>query len=184
MAKQRTHTARGSGAVTEISSQSARIGRLRPEANHTGVVTLLSVGLIEEDHASLEGILQYFQCDLRPACKWKLNACRTLASALKALRKVRVPVVVCESDLRPGTWREVLEKLSALPDPPFLIVTSRLADECLWAEALNLGAYDVLARPFDGTEVTRIVGMAWLRWKDRHAIRGGVRREMALASGI
>jgi DNA-binding NtrC family response regulator len=153
-------------------------------ANHTGVVTLLSVGLIEEDHASLQGILQCSQCDLRPTCKWKLNACRTLASALKALRKLRVPVVVCESDLRPGTWKEVLEELSTLPDPPFLIVTSRLADERLWAEALNLGAYDVLAKPFDGTEVTRIVGMAWLRWKDRHAIRGGVRREMALASGI
>ena len=31
MAKQRTHTAIGSGAVTEISSQSARIGRPGPE---------------------------------------------------------------------------------------------------------------------------------------------------------
>ena len=153
-------------------------------ANHTGVVTLLSVGLIEEDHTSLEGILQCSQCDLRPTCKWKLNACRTLASALQALRKLRVPVVVCESDLRPGTWKEVLEELSTLPDPPFLIVTSRLADDRLWAEALNLGAYDVLAQPFDGSEVARIVSMAWLRWKDRHAIRGGVRREMALASGI
>ena len=152
--------------------------------NHTGVVTLLSVGLIEEDHASLEGILQYFQCDLRPACKWKLNACRTLASALKALRKVRVPVVVCESDLRPGTWREVLEKLSALPDPPFLIVTSRLADECLWAEALNLGAYDVLAKPFDVMEVTRIVSMAWLRWKSRYGTSSGARQAMAMASGV
>ena len=31
MAKQRTHTARGSGAVTEISNQFARIGRSGPE---------------------------------------------------------------------------------------------------------------------------------------------------------
>jgi DNA-binding response OmpR family regulator len=113
-----------------------------------------------------------------------LNACPNLASALKALREVRVPVVVCESDLQPGTWKEVLEELRSLPDPPLLIVTSRVADERLWAEALNLGAYDVLAQPFDSMEVTRIVGMAWLRWKDRHAIRGGIRRDMALASGI
>jgi DNA-binding NtrC family response regulator len=153
-------------------------------ASHTGVVTLLSVGLIEEDHAFLEGILQCSQCDLRPTCQWQLSACPTLASARAALRKVRVPVVVCESDLQPGTWKEVLEELHTLPDPPLLIVTSRFADERLWAEALNLGAYDVLAQPFDGMEVTRIVSMAWLRWKDRHAIRGGVRREMALASGI
>ena len=154
------------------------------DTNHIGVVTLLSVGLIDEDHASLEGILQCSQCDLRPTCNWKLNACPNLASALAALRKVRVPVVVCESDLQPGTWKEVLEELNTLADPPFLIVTSRLADERLWAEALNLGAYDVLAKPFDGREVTRIVSMAWLRWKNRHGNRRGASEEMALAGGM
>ena len=154
------------------------------EANHRGVVTLLSVGLIDEDHASLEGILQCSQCDLSPTCNWELNACPNLASALKALREVRVPVVVCESDLQPGTWKEVLEELRTLPDPPFLIVTSRLADERLWAEALNLGAYDVLAKPFDVMEVTRIVSMAWLRWKSRYGLPRGARQEMALANGM
>jgi len=153
-------------------------------ASHTGVVTLLSVGLIEEDHAFLEGILQCSQCDLRPTCQWQLSACPTLASAQAALRKVRVPVVVCESDLQPGTWKEVLEELHTLPDPPLLIVTSRFADERLWAEALNLGAYDVLAQPFDGMEVTRIVSMAWLRWKGRHGTPGGARVEMEPASGM
>jgi len=154
-------------------------------ANQMGVVTLLSVGPIEEDHASLEGILKFSKCDLVPKCEWKVNACRTLVSARTALRKLRVPVVVCESDLQPGTWKEVLEELRTLPDPPFLIVTSRLADERFWAEALNLGAYDVLAKPFDHTEVTRIVGMAWLRWKNRHGIPGDFREEeMPLASGM
>ena len=154
------------------------------EANHRGAVTLLSVGLIDEDHASLEGILQCSQCDLSPTCNWKLNACPNLASALQALRKLKVPVVLCESDLQPGTWKEVLEELRTLPDPPFLIVTSRLADDRLWAEALNLGAYDVLAKPFDGTEVTRIVSMAWLRWKSRYGLPRGARQEMALANGM
>ncbi len=149
-----------------------------------GVVTLLSVGLVEEDHDSLEGILEFSKCDVAPKCEWKVNACYTLASALTALRKVRVPVVVCESDLQPGTWKEVLEELSTLPDPPFLIVTSRLADERLWAEALNLGAYDVLAKPFDRTEVARIVSTAWLRWENRHGIPRGASEEMALASGM
>jgi DNA-binding response OmpR family regulator len=103
---------------------------------------------------------------------------------LKTLRKAKVPVVVCESDLQPGTWKEVLEELRTLPDPPYLIVTSRVADERLWAEALNLGAYDVLAKPFDGMEVTRIVNMAWLRWKSRYGIPRGAGQEMAMASGM
>jgi FixJ family two-component response regulator len=62
----------------------------------------------------------------------------------------------------------MLEHISLLPDPPLLIVTSRLADAHLWAEALNLGAYDVLAKPFDATEVIRIVSVAWQHWQDRH----------------
>ena len=40
------------------------------------------------------------------------------------------------------------------------------------AEALNLGAYDVLAQPFDGMEVSRIVNLARLRWEERHGISG------------
>jgi FixJ family two-component response regulator len=62
----------------------------------------------------------------------------------------------------------MLEHISLLPDPPLLIVTSRLADARLWAEALNLGAYDVLAKPFDATQVIRIVGLAWQHWLERH----------------
>ena len=35
----------------------------------------------------------------------------------------------------------------------------------LWAEALNLGAYDVLAKPFDAAEVTARVSLAVLYWR-------------------
>ena len=63
----------------------------------------------------------------------------------------------------------MLDHISLLPDPPLLIVTSRLADERLWAEALNLGAWDVLARPFDEDEVSRIVSVAGQHWQDRTA---------------
>jgi len=154
-------------------------------ARPMGVVTLLSVGLIEEDHASLADILKYSECDQRAAGRWKLNACSNLPAALAALRKDRVPVVVCETDLQPGTWKEVLEELRTLPDPPFLIVTSKFADERLWAEALNLGAWDVLAQPFDNMEVTRIVNMAWQRWENRLSVSGGaMHAEISMASGM
>jgi DNA-binding response OmpR family regulator len=61
----------------------------------------------------------------------------------------------------------MLDHAGCLPNPPLLIVTSRLADERLWAEALNLGAYDVLAKPFDKREVIRTVTAAWLHWANR-----------------
>src|SRR5437867_7705788 len=81
---------------------------------------------------------------------------------MTALQGSRIPVVLCERDLLPGTWRAMLAQLMLMTCPPLLIVTSRLADEYLWAEALNLGAYDVLAKPFDLTEVVRVVSLAWL----------------------
>jgi FixJ family two-component response regulator len=37
---------------------------------------------------------------------------------------------------------------------------SRHADERLWAEVLNLGGYDLLAKPLEGDEVSRVVEMA------------------------
>jgi DNA-binding response OmpR family regulator len=58
----------------------------------------------------------------------------------------------------------MLEDMTLLVDSPLLIVVSRLADEHLWAEALNLGAYDVLAKPFDAMELSRTLTSAWLRW--------------------
>jgi len=50
-------------------------------------------------------------------------------------------------------------------------VSSRLADERLWAEALNMGAWDVLAKPFDKMEVIRSVQSAWRRWHDQIQVR-------------
>jgi FixJ family two-component response regulator len=48
-------------------------------------------------------------------------------------------------------------------------VCSHLADEYLWAEVLNLGGCDVLAKPFEDHEVLRAAYMAWQSWKRRRA---------------
>jgi CheY-like chemotaxis protein len=83
-------------------------------------------------------------------------------SALTLLRQLRpVPVVLCE-DLFPGGWRDLLFQTALLPDLPSTVVASRLADDYFWAEALDLGAYDVLAKPFDVAELTRSLRLAWL----------------------
>jgi len=73
--------------------------------------------------------------------------------------------------------------ISHQPDPPLVIVTSHLADERLWAEALNLGAYDVLAKPFDAIEVGRILGLAWQHWQDRHELHGDRTKQRMATSG-
>lgn len=140
----------------------------RSEQNLPQKITVLSVGPVDEDHAVLSSILATAQWSLCPGSEWTLETCSTLAGALSALQKKNPPLVLCESDLGAGGWRELWEFAAALPDPPFLIVTSRLADEYLWAEALNLGVYDVLAKPFEPAEVVRTLSQAWLHRCSRH----------------
>lgn len=101
---------------------------------------------------------------------WIVHKARSLTSAVTKLRTGNsIPVVLCERDLAPDSWRGMLEYLRNMEEPPLLIVASHLADERLWAEALNLGAYDVLATPFDAAEVVRILNSACLRWQRQHA---------------
>ena len=91
----------------------------------------------------------------------------------KALRQSLAPVVLCDQDSMPGIWKEMLIRFALLDQPPCLIVVSRLADDRFWAEALNRGAYDVLLRPFDRSEVIRSVGIAILHYEYRipHPVR-------------
>ena len=131
-------------------------------------VTVLVVDPSEEEHASLVKIFGSSPWGLCPDSTWRLKTSTNLQCAWRVLRAGPVPIVLCEYDLGSATWRELLEQVESLDQPPFLIVTSRLADERLWAEALNLGAYDVLAKPFDRTEVMRVVSMAWLHWRERY----------------
>jgi DNA-binding response OmpR family regulator len=130
----------------------------------SGIVPVLSISPMDEDHFFLQTILNRLRGTLDASRTFTVNSCTTLASGLAAVRKRPFEVVVCERDLPPRSWKDVLEQVTILPDPPPLIVTSRLADERLWVEALNLGAFDVLAKPFDSTEAMRVVGAAWRAW--------------------
>ncbi|MBZ5621191.1 MAG: hypothetical protein LAQ69_21055 [Acidobacteriia bacterium] len=130
-------------------------------------VTVLSVDPIAQDHVTLKKIFNHSEWTLCPNLKWTLATSPSPESALTIIRHTQIPILLCGCDHKPNTWKQMLEVFALLSDPPFLIVTSRTADERLWAEALNLGAYDVLAKPFDQTEVIRIVSLAWLHWKDR-----------------
>ena len=60
-----------------------------------------------------------------------------------------------------GDWKDVLELTSEMNEPAQLIVLSRDGDERLWAEVLNLGAWDVLIKPFHPKEVYRTIHSAW-----------------------
>jgi DNA-binding NtrC family response regulator len=124
------------------------------------VVSVLTVSPFEDDHVFLGNIFSH--------SKWHICGVRCWRDAVEHLTQHRTAVVICERDVPDTDWKQALTQLAELADSPLLIVTSRWADDYLWAEVLNLGGYDVLMKPFDQTEVVRVISLAWLNWKNNH----------------
>jgi DNA-binding NtrC family response regulator len=160
---------RGSNKVASPTVRPTASGSSVPDQ----VVTVLATSPQPEDHVLLSDIF------LRS--NWKLHHAQTREQALEFLQSHRVGVIITECDLEERQcWRQFFDEVAALslqPTPRF-VVASRLADDQLWSEALNLGAYNVLAKPFDAQEVFWVVSHAWLDWK--HDLEG--RRAQAMSA--
>jgi response regulator RpfG family c-di-GMP phosphodiesterase len=140
------------------------------ETTASEIGTILSISTNQQDHVCLRQIIGRYQWDLRETA--------SLLCALGVLQQAHVSVVICERESVPNSLTEVVQEIAATRQPPSLIVTSRVADDKFWSEALNLGAYDVLAKPLEPVEVIRIVSLAALSWRSRYqrepkAGRGG-----------
>jgi DNA-binding response OmpR family regulator len=84
----------------------------------------------------------------------------SVAEAADWLRRRSARVVICDEQLSDGHWQDLWEILRRAPVPPVFIVSAYWADERLWAEVLNMGAYDVLAKPYRSGEVARVLDQA------------------------
>jgi DNA-binding response OmpR family regulator len=91
---------------------------------------------------------------------WQLIEARDRKRALEHLQTQSIHVVITSSEVAGWPWKTVLRNLNRMSNPPQLIVTSRTADDYLWAEVLNCGGYDVLPEPFRHDEVKRVVASA------------------------
>jgi DNA-binding NtrC family response regulator len=109
---------------------------------------LLSVSPFREDHETLRLFLDPLKVLMTDVCNRR--------DALWTMANQRFGLILCEAQLN---WQDLLSYLAEVLDPPRLVITSRL-DERLWAEALNLGCWDVLVKPFDRAEVRRVVTSA------------------------
>jgi len=146
-----------------------------PTANQNILAVLASV----EDRSSLKSILGHLQLDLRFA--------HTLEEAKAALDSSSIDLLISESSFEDGcSWRDFLPELHRVENAPLLVVADSLADEVLWVEVLNLGAYDLLVKPFEARDVLHVVETARLcRADDRlrkPLQRGGIHDIQARAA--
>jgi len=83
-------------------------------------------------------------------------------------------VILTEARLPDGSWLDVLSLARDAAPGARILVTDLRADARFWAEALNLGAYDLLVQPFDKSEVRRILSHACSRPAARQVSRAAL----------
>jgi len=124
--------------------------------------TLLVVSPYEDDHVFVEKVFR--------RSGWTVLSAWTCDEAVEAAGRQELTVVLAERHLGDVCWKAMWEKLTrAEMGHPMLIVMSRHADSRLWGEVLNLGGYDVLAKPLDEEELEQVVSGAQRRWQAQMA---------------
>jgi CheY-like chemotaxis protein len=138
----------------QVESPTGKTSRRGPEDSPQ--IRALSISKHAEDHATLRRLLS--------GLHWVVKTAANCRQAVRQMSQEQISVIFCESLLEDGTWKSVLGHIRRDAHPPLLVVTSRVADEHLWAEVLNLGGYDVLAKPFSPEEVRHVCTTAslWL----------------------
>jgi DNA-binding NtrC family response regulator len=121
-------------------------------------ITVLLVSQEPEDAAVLESAV--------PGQRLRIHRCPSVSEVAAAIDSCQPSVVVSEGELPDGTWRSVLTETDSRGKAVPVLVVSRQADEHFWAEVLNLGGFDVLVKPFDASEVSRVLQMALRYWEN------------------
>jgi DNA-binding NtrC family response regulator len=132
-------------------------------------LNILSISPATEDHNALRRIVA--------GLPWQVSGVATCREAIERLHSEGVPLIVCEKLLEDGTWKDILNHIKGSTEVPLLIVASRMADAFLWAEVLNLGGYDVLAKPFSDREVRHVLTTAVLSGLDATSRTHGARAD-------
>lgn len=93
----------------------------------------------------------------------RVHCVESLRQARTWLPKHDYQVVLTAGLLSDGNWLDVMHMVRDDPRDLPVIVTDPQADARFWSEALNLGAFDLLAQPFYPPEVRRILSNACCR---------------------
>ena len=146
-------------ASPALSKETTRDWHSQVAAPAKGAISILLIGPVDSRRSTLRNILTLPQ--------WEICEAASYSEAVRILDNRCIAVTICDTEIEDGNWQVLLADLQGRANPPNIIVSSRLADERLWAEVLNLGGYDVLVQPFDRGEVLRVARMAWIAWRGK-----------------
>src|SRR5262249_54596766 len=106
--------------------------------------------------------------DSRMALEESLDELGHRTQLFPCLRALEIPefdfaefdLVICDLDEVPDLWKCLLDRIRTHRLDTQLVLTSRKAAEREWLEALQVGAFDVLAKPYLKSEVLRVTSNA------------------------
>jgi len=128
-----------------------------------GEVTALLIFHHAKPYRDMEAALQKLAVPTKRA--------RTLAEASHALSKVNPPLLAfTESKLPDGNWADVVSLSERASSPVAVIVVGQEIDIRLYASAIEVGASDFVAPPFDALDLAHVVRCA----ADKALARRGV----------
>src|SRR5947199_2673412 len=111
----------------------------------------LRVALVLSDLADREALRALYA-----RSGWSAYTAATVREAARLLEADRMDLIVCDYALADGSWRDILAITGSRASDCPMVVASRFADEHMWAEVLNLGGFDMLAKPFDAQDILRV----------------------------
>jgi DNA-binding NtrC family response regulator len=97
-----------------------------------------------------------------------VDTCRAARECMNA--SPTIDIVITQVSLKDGNWCDVLAFVVNRGVEARVVVSSTVADERFWSEALWRGVYDVLLEPYDVLEVRRIVDGALLAAEQRRGL--------------
>jgi DNA-binding NarL/FixJ family response regulator len=98
---------------------------------------------------------------------WKLIKVSTCGEATQAIRRQRVPIVVCDVALEAQPWQMTLRKLRAAQSECGVVFLSNEPGPDLSHEIAEDSGLDLLVRPLDRELVFHSLFLAYGRWLSR-----------------
>ena len=93
-------------------------------------------------------------------CGWQLLRGRSVEQSLHTLDRFPARIVIYDWTPEDGDWRSAIDRLSARPDHPRILLASPVIDEYLWADVVTHGGFDVIHRCADPEQLIRTLRFA------------------------
>jgi DNA-binding NtrC family response regulator len=95
---------------------------------------------------------------------WEVHLAESCEQVSALASRLVAPIILLDRDW-PGTeWRTAVQRFAALPNHACVVLVSGVDDAYLWQELVGSGGYDILPKPIQADDVSRVMRLALPYW--------------------